>query len=183
MKNKIVHILLLVAVLLAFAYVYLVLGMDIDDILGLLPDSNLYMFIGLMVLFCIKGAIIVVPRTALYIATALIFPIGWAIVVCALGVLCEMAMGYLNGMRLGSEKMESLLEKNKRLKEYLAKKGSIDTAGYFMLRLVPVPFDIVSMVCGAARVKFVRFAVFSLLGAMVRLVPFLLVVQHVASLS
>ena len=129
MKRNIIHVLIIAAVLLGYAYVYFALGMDISDILDLLPDSYLYMFLGLMVLYCVKGAIMVVPRTALYIATALVFPIGLAIVICGLGLFCEMSIGYLNGMRLGSEKIDKLIERNKRLKAYLSKKGGIDAAG------------------------------------------------------
>ena len=180
MKKNITHVLILAVVLLAYTYIYFVLGMDIGDILDLLPSSYLYMFVAIMALYCIKGAIMVVPRTALYIATALIFPIGLAIIISCFGLLCEMTIGYLNGMRLGSEKIGNLIEKNKRLKTYISKRGGIDAAGYFMLRLIPVPFDIVSMVCGAAKVEFVKFAFFSLLGAMTRLVPFLLIVQRVS---
>jgi len=152
----------------------LILNIEASDILRYTPKSPVLAALILLALFCARPALMFIPMVALYVSVGIIFPAGAALALTCLGLLCEMAIGYYIGKRLGGDKITALINKNRRVKEFMSDKNNSGPAGCFILRITLLHFDLVSMFFGASGVRFSQFAILSLMGSAPSMIPFVL---------
>ena len=147
--------------------------LDLTDILAYSPESPWLASLMLLGLYCLKPAIMVIPIPVLYMAAGVMFPAGWAILLSLFGLFCEISLGYYVGKRLGGEKVLTQLEKNPKAQRLLSFKDSNSSIMCFIARFLPLPYDLVNMFFGAAGTAYPQYAVFSLLGLIPSMIPFI----------
>lgn len=147
---------------------------DITELASLSPRYLFRIALVLIGVFCLKSIIMVIPVAALYITAGAIFPLHIAIIVTCIGLFGEFSLGYLMGNRLDSEKATSIINKNKKARSLLKNSEKQSSLLCFFMRLAPLPVDITSIFFGASGIKYSKFIIFSLLGVMPKLIPFVL---------
>ncbi len=137
----------------------------IDGILSYAPDSLFLAFLFLTFLYAVKSLSIFFPMLVLNIVGGMLFPGGLSILVNIVGVGVMTAIPYFLGVFSGSNALDKLLAKHKKLNEYVKKRESHVFFDSFFLRIIScLPGDIVSMYFGAARANFAKYFIGSMLG-------------------
>jgi len=153
----------------------------VSDILSYTPESPFLAALAFLGLFCIKAVVIVIPLMALFISAGMIFPIGWALVICFIGLFLEMTIGYFIGRRLSFDKAIALASRYKRLESILPGKRSMPLPVAFFLRLTPFSFDIISIIKSAYGIKYPKFILITYLGASLSLIPYLYIGRYITT--
>jgi phospholipase D1/2 len=156
----------LVLALLAAAWRYSPLAdwIAVDHLMGLatpLRESALGPAIAL--LGFVAAANLMVPVTALIVASALVF--GWAVgfAVALTGSIASAAIGYAIGARLWRDTVRRLAGRRlDRLSRWLGRRGLLSVMA---VRVVPVaPFAIANIVAGASHIRLRDFVIGTALG-------------------
>ena len=113
----------------------------------------------------------VIPVTALYVAAGIVFPVEWAVLVTYGGLLIALSVGYMIGKKWGEQKVVDLISKRKHADKLLQKKERSLASACFISRIMPVPFDLVSMFCGSFGMPFYKYLGISLLGVSPVVIP------------
>ena len=137
--------------------------------------------ISFLLIYALKAIVMVIPIPVLYIAAGIIFSLPWAIIITYLGLSVALSIGYLNGRRLGKEKVTDLINKHVKGKRILKKKTDNLDNLCFLSRLLPLPFDLLSMFYGAVKMPFKKYIIMSLLGVTPKVIPFILTSTHIAN--
>ncbi len=146
-----------------------------------LPDALPLAALVLLGLYCLKAVVMVIPFLPLFIAAGALFPTGWAIALTYAGILLDLSVGHWLGRRLGGEAVMDKLARRRagrRLLSWLRRGGS---SACFLARILPVPFDLVSLFFGASGLSYPRHALFSLLGVTPNMLPYVIAGRAVAS--
>lgn len=131
-----------------------------------LPENLIIAAMVLLCLFAVKSVLVFVPIMLPQILTGHIFSRDAAILVNLLGLVVVMAVPYWIGKKLGSEKMELLLQKYPKIRNLLKVQEDNEIAFCFMLRACAVPpADIVTMYLGASGMPFVTNIIGGVLGS------------------
>ncbi len=145
------------------------------DIRGLVDSaSNVFMAVGLIWgVYLLKSVTFVLPASLIYIAVGMCFPSHWAILINAVGIMIEVSVSYLFGIIMGGPYVKNKLEKNKYGEKILALQEKNKLSAIFIIRVLPVfPIDIVSLLLGAVRMKFLQYFLVSLGGILPRVILF-----------
>ncbi|MCL2565429.1 MAG: cardiolipin synthase [Defluviitaleaceae bacterium] len=164
---------LIITALAALAWLILP-GLDFlneDNILRLAELPTVPAAIVFLLLYALQGAIMVVPTGLLYIGAGLAFPTWLGILITYTGLTVSLSVGYIIGARLGEEKVNKMLSKNKKVSDFL--NGNKDNLLFlsFISRLLPTPFGLVSLFFGALKVPFPSYIFMSLLGLSPFMIP------------
>lgn len=153
--------------LLLLLILWIVNAADIstEQILSWQP-KNLLLAAGLLLAgYAAKGATVFFPIMVLQILAGHIYSRETAIALNVLGLVLVMSIPYFIGRKLGSAKMEQLLEKYPKIKDFLRFQQDNEMAFCFMLRACAVPpADIVTMYLGASGIPFLTSVVGGVLG-------------------
>lgn len=145
------------------------------EISELMPDSVTLAAVILFIIFCIKSIIIVIPMIALYISAGLILPPEIAVIFTLISVAAEMTIGFFAGKKLGHSKVKKIAGGNKYAGKLFNKMNDNVFISSFLLRFIPIfSLDLISMIFGAADVKYSEFLLGSVLGIIPGLVPIVL---------
>ena len=136
--------------------------------------SNVFAAVGLIWgVYLLKSVTFVLPASLIYIAVGMCFPAHWAILINAVGIILEVSVSYLFGIIMGGPYVKNKLEKNKYGEKILALQEKNKLSAIFIIRVLPVfPIDIVSLLCGAVRMKFLQYFLVSLGGILPRVILF-----------
>ncbi|MCR5760552.1 MAG: VTT domain-containing protein [Sphaerochaetaceae bacterium] len=129
-----------------------------EKIASFLPGASFLSALAILVLFAIKSVTFVVYAGILYATTALIFPVGWALVINVLGTAVAVSLPYLIGRAKGHDTIVNIENKYPKLKNNPLLSGEHEFTLILILRLAKIlPYDVVSLYLGAKRVKYYRF--------------------------
>jgi len=119
--------------------------------------------LGLVVGLFVLGGAVAFPVTMLILATAAVFGPWWGMVYSTAGVAASAGLMFAVGARFGQDVPKRLLGKRwERLGDRLQRRGLLAMVA---LRVVPVaPFSLVNLAAGAASIRFVDFALGTLIG-------------------
>ncbi len=147
-------------------------GMSVDDILAYTSGAGSPLAAAIVIaLFCLKPLAVFTPSTPLYLASGILFQPLTAIAVVYGGPVLEAVIGYALGRSLGYERASELMARNPKVARTLNFHRVNSAATCFLSRLLPIPFDLVSLLYGATGTRFGVFLVFSLLGNTPWLIP------------
>lgn len=118
----------------------------------------------ILIIYCIKGVIIVIPVTALYISAGAVLPPIPAILLSYAGLAVEMTIGYYTGKSLGLAGIRSRMEKYKMVRQFIEFNKNNSQTVCILARLLPLNIDMMNMFFGATGVEYPRFLLFSLIG-------------------
>lgn len=123
--------------------------------------------------YLLKSVTFVLPASLVYIAVGMCFPAHWAILINAVGIMLEVSASYLFGIIMGGPYVKNKLEKNKYGEKILKLQEKNKLSAIFAIRVLPVfPIDIVSLLLGAVRMKFLQYFLVSLGGILPRVILF-----------
>lgn len=123
--------------------------------------------------YLLKSVTLVLPASLIYIAVGMCFPAHWAILINAVGIIIEVSASYLFGIIMGGPYVKNKLEKNKYGEKILSLQEKNKLSAIFIIRVLPVfPIDIVSLLLGAVRMKFIQYFLVSLGGILPRVILF-----------
>jgi len=179
-KYLVISAYILVGILIGYL-VFMFRNMGVSDILSYTPESPFLAALVFLGLFSLKGVVMVIPLMGLFISAGMIFPIGWALVICFVGLFLEMTIGYHIGKHLSLEKASALAGKYKRLENFLPGKRSMPLSVGFFLRLTPFPFDLISMIKSAYGMKYKTFVLITYMGTSLSLVPYLYIGRYITT--
>ena len=150
-------------------------SLTVEHIVNYAPASMTLAALVFVVLYVVKTIVIIIPVSMFYIAAGIVFPVGWALLVTYLCLVVALSIGYTAGKFLGEKKMYKTISKNKKLANLLAE-GNNDSLSSlcFIARVLPVPFDLVSMFCGALNMPYFKYIYLSLLGLSPVVIPFVI---------
>jgi len=136
------------------------------------------LFIGIYIL---KPLLMFIPITALYVAAGIVFPIWIAFVMTFGGVILALMSGYYFGKIFGEQKVNDYITKNKKVGRFLDGRNKRFLSFCFSYRVLPLPFDLFNMMCGAAKVPFWKYLIVSLLGLSPAIVPYILAGAYITT--
>ncbi len=162
------------AVVVAIVVVIIVFHEDLEnlDVRGLVemaPSIWVAAFIALLI-YAVKGAVMVIPASMVYLSIGLAFQTWQAIIINTLGVLIELSVSYLVGRFVGGESVEKKMAKMPKVQAALNGKSNATGAGIFAIRFSGIPIDIVSMFFGSTGYQYLRFLFWSALGVLPRVI-------------
>jgi len=157
--------------------------LTIDGIVEYTPTSPLVAFAVFMFIYAVKAVVMVVPISVLYVASGIVFPFYQAILITGVGVSVAMTIGYLNGRHLGYLKVQKFICKYPKVGVLLDDKRGNILYLCFLSRLIPFPFDLVSMFHGAVSLPFGKYVLMSLLGIAPKAIPLILTASHVTDMQ
>lgn len=136
-----------------------------EEILSWQPENLFLAAVILLAAFAVKSVLVFVPIMLPQILVGHLYPKQAAILINTLGLVIIMVVPYWIGKRLGSAKMEILLQKYPKVKSVLKAQEDNQLAVCFMLRACAVPpADFVTMYLGASGMPFGANVVGGVLG-------------------
>jgi len=181
MRRYLLYIAYIFVGLLIISAFFFLRNFEVSDIVNFVPETPWLAALALLGLFCVKTVIMVLPLVALYISAGIMLPVGWAIVICLIGLFLEMTIGYFIGRRLDVEKVAGITKRYKKLDSFLSGEGIISLPVGFFLRMTPLPFDIVSMVKGAFGMKYPIYVLITYAGTILSLVPYVYLGRYITT--
>lgn len=173
MKKKLPVFLMRAARILPFVLIlvlvvlYLIYRDDIsvEKLLTYTPDNLWLAALVFMGLYAVKSLSVFFPLVVLYAAAGLLFPVPAALAVNLAGLVVSLSIPYGIGRFSGTDMMDRLEQKYKKIGQLNALKQDSELFFAFFLRIVQVlPGDVVSMVLGATRMTYWKYMTGSLLG-------------------
>ncbi len=146
----------------------------VSDIIKYTPESLPLAALALLGIYCIKSVVMVIPMIILYVSAGILFPIGWAIGISYICIICELTIGYVIGMLTGKEKIEKLINKQEKIKNFFSTKKLNSYTTCFISRLLPLPCDMLNMLYGASGIPYSSYLIFSLLGLSPVMIPYVI---------
>jgi uncharacterized membrane protein YdjX (TVP38/TMEM64 family) len=122
-------------------------------------------------IFCIKTVAVFIPLMVLFFSAGILFPLHWALVVVAIGLLCEMTIGYFAGKRLGLDKVLERMSKYEKVEKFLNNQKNIGPTICFTASFFPMPFEVLTMFLGAAEIKYPKFLILMYIGLLPLIIP------------
>jgi len=104
-------------------------------------------------------------------AAGVVFPTWIAFVITFGGVTLALMSGYYSGKILGERKVNDYVAKNTEVGQFLRGRDKRFLSFCFIYRVLPLPFDLFNMMCGAAKVPFWKYLIVSLIGLSTAIVP------------
>lgn len=165
--------LVVLGILIAWTYPK-VRHLSAEQLVKYIPHTMLLALLVLVGLYLARIVFVVIPIALLYTAAGIMFSPVVGILITYLCVLLEINVGYWLGKRLGRDKVLAMAENSKVMQKIT---GSIESKGNydcFILRILPVPFDVVSMMLSATGFPYGAYILYSMLGVTPCLIPFVL---------
>ncbi|MCR4676218.1 MAG: VTT domain-containing protein [Sphaerochaetaceae bacterium] len=130
----------------------------------ILPKAGVGSALIILLLFALKSITVVVYAGILYAATALIFPMWWAVLVNMLGTVVMATVPYLLGLYGGKKTIADIENKYPKVKNNPLLSGQHPFTLLLVLRLLKIlPYDVVSMYLGAKNIKYPMYLGISVL--------------------
>lgn len=129
----------------------------------------------------VVGGLLVMPVTALIVATVLTYGPLTGFLYALLGVIANAAAVYGVGVYLGRRGVRTLAgERLNRISSRLGERGIL---AVFLLRVVPVaPFSVINLVAGASHVTFRDYLIGTVLGMVPGMLAIALLIDRILSL-
>lgn len=131
--------------------------------------------IAITLLFAAKSIFFFLPAPLLYISAGMLLPSPLAFMLVCGGLFLDFSLTYFYGFMLGSDFVEKLLSKSRRLQKILSYNLENELKLAFTLRLMPVSLEAVSLLMGASGNKYWKFIAASLLGIAPKIMVYILI--------
>ena len=142
-----------------------------DNILRLAELPVWYAAVGFILLYALQGTVMIVSTVLLYIGAGLAFPTLTGLMITYAGLTVSLSVGYVIGSRLGEEKVNKMLAKNKKVADFLNSNRDNLLFLIFISRILPTPFGLVSFFFGALKMPYFQYIFMSLLGLSPFMIP------------
>lgn len=122
-KKELIKLISKIAVALAvFVFVLInykeLVNIDVREIVSAAP-SLLPAVLSVLAIYCVKGLVLVIPASLVYISVGMAFSPLTAVLVNIAGILVEFTASYLFGLFLGGDYINKMMQKQKYGKKIL----------------------------------------------------------------
>ena len=125
----------------------------VDGIVRLSPANSFLAAMMMLCLFALKSITVVVWGALLYAASALLFPLPWALIVNLAGTLIMAGLPYYIGTRIDAKKLRARIDSHPHAALLSSLRDQNGLSFSFLSRMIAlVPGDLLGMYCGAVRV-------------------------------
>ena len=122
--------------------------------------------------YAVKGAVLVVPASLVYIAVGMSLKLWLALTVNIVGIVIEVSVTYLLGLILGGPFVVKKIKSIKSGKKILDIYEKHEKSSIFIMRIAGLPIDFCSLFFGAMRVRYLPYLGMSLAGILPRVILF-----------
>lgn len=145
---------------------------SVENIVAWSPRSVPLAILLVLLLFALKSVSFVLYCGIFYAASGTLFPLPLAIAVNVLGTAVMALFPYFLGRSLGSETIDRLVGRKKRIRKLRDMQRNNDFMFVYLARACRLSFDVVSLLMGALGVPFKKFLPASILGMLVPIVTY-----------
>ncbi len=137
----------------------------VDSIVQMSSENSLLTALMMLCLFAFKSITVVLWSALLYAASAILFPLPWAMLVNFLGTVVMISVPYCIGLHIDVHRIREKVENHKHasVTKMLNNQSTVMFA-FFSRIIALVPSDLLGMYCGAMRKRFLDFLLGSILG-------------------
>lgn len=141
-KKELIKLISKIAVALAvFVFVLInykeLVNIDVREIVSAAP-SLLPAVLSVLAIYCVKGLVLVIPASLVYISVGMAFSPLTAVLVNIAGILVEFTASYLFGLFLGGDYINKMMQKQKYGKKILEMQENKKDASVFLMRFITV---------------------------------------------
>lgn len=163
---------LLIAAIPLFKKLGPVLLNTITGILNDTKESYTNTFIAILILYVIKTIVMIIPLNVLYIATGMILPPLYAVIISYIGVAVEMTLGFFIGRRIKQTDSFKKLAKNKYANKVMEFGNSNSILSSMLVRIVKgPPADLTSIFMGSTGMNYPHYILGTLIGITPGMIP------------
>lgn len=138
-----------------------------DDIVSFTPKNFFLSLLAFMGLYALKSLSVVIPLTIFFVAAGIIYNLPAAITVSVIGLCVSFTLPYLIGKFSGSGLIDALRKKYPKINKLkVISDNNNFFASYVTRAVVFVPGDVVSIILGAAKIRFVPYLFGSIMGVL-----------------
>lgn len=128
------------------------------------PTNPWLAAIVMLALFAVKSLSIVIYSGLLYAANGILFPLPVAIILNLIGTVIMVSLPYRIGRKTGASAVDEIREKYPKAEALHNLRAQNDFFFSFLVRMVRLPSDVVSLYMGAVHVEYKKYLLGSLLG-------------------
>lgn len=128
------------------------------------PTNPWLAAIVMLALFALKSLSIVIYSGLLYAANGMLFPLPAAIILNLIGTVIMVSLPYRIGKNAGASAVDEIREKYPKAEALHDLRAQNDFFFSFLVRMVRLPSDVVSLYMGAVNVEYKKYLLGSLLG-------------------
>lgn len=155
--------------------------LTVENIVSFSPQNTFFAAMILLGLYVVKGFTMLVNGYILYGAAGIMFTPPLAVGVTIVGSIIMLTIPYWLGRRGGTEKLEALTVKYKKLESLTNLQKHNEIIFPFLLRILGVlPCEVVSLYLGASRVDYGKYLLGSLLGLLPSIIAFAIMGEYVS---
>ena len=140
------------------------LGITLDDILRYTPENPFLAGLLMLAFYGLKSLTVFFPVPLLMIASGHLFSTSIALLVNFLGVLVATTIPYLLGRLHGESELSKFFSDSGTVQEIREIQTDNQTFTTYMLRMLQLPMDLVSMFLGTEHLNYVHYLIGTLTG-------------------
>ena len=129
-----------------------------------LPPTPWLAALALIGIYLAKTVLVVIPLNALYLASSLLFPPAWAILISLAGLYLESTIGFAIGRYSQHGQVRARLETYRFSRWLLGLAEKKPAMSCLAFRFMPPPADLTNVFFGATRLSYPSFLLASLMG-------------------
>lgn len=154
----------------------------IESIVSYTPDNPVLAATAMLALFTLKGSTVFVNGNVLYAACGILFPLPAAIAVNTVGTVIMTTIPFFIGKRSGTETMETLARKYKKLEMVRnAPRHNEMLFALFMRVLGILPCEPVGMYLGSCGLHYSRYIIGTMLGLVPAIAAYAIIGEYAAA--
>lgn len=143
-----------------------------EEIARYTPANPWLAAIVMLALFALKSLSIVIYSGLLYAANGILFPLPVAILLNLIGTVIMVSLPYQIGRRTGTSAVDEIRAKYPKAEAIHDLRAKNDFLFSFLVRMVRLPSDVVSLYMGAVQVEYKEYLLGSLLGLLPHTITF-----------
>ena len=140
------------------------LDISLDDILRYTPENPFLAALVMLAFYGLKSLTVFFPVPLLMIASGHLFSTGLALVVNFLGIAVATTIPYLLGRRHGESEISKFFSDSSAIQEIREIQTDNQTFTTYMLRMLQLPMDLVSMFLGTEHLNYAQYLIGTLTG-------------------
>ena len=148
---------------------------SVDYLLSFTPENHFRAVVFFLLLFTVKSFSLFLPITVLYILSGIVFPFVPSLLLNIAGTLICMTVGYCLGRFTSADYAEKMVDKYPKLKGVVEKLHQEEWFYSYLIRMFPIPDDLVSMYLGSMKIKAVTYFTAGFAGALPMIVAITLI--------
>ncbi len=140
------------------------LNLSIDDIIHYTPQNKILAGLVFMLFYALKSVTVFFPLPLIQLAVGHLFSSGGALFVNFCGIAVSITIPYLIGYKKGEKYVTALVNQVDTIEKIKSMQSGSAVFSTYMIRMLQLPLDLVSMFLGAEHIRFSSYFLGSMLG-------------------